>query len=477
MIDAVRHFVPLAFTHPAVPIAAAVTVAAALAARWVDRPPRVVLGEESRQGQIHRLQVSEPPDGPRPKIQTPDVRHRRKEARRRRLESYLGDEEDVVGFVDDLLGCAVRAGASDVHLQPLELLTRTSLRIGGELEEVAATPRRLHDAVVRRLKVLARLVPYQTDRPQDGHIVLDTPLGSVDVRVSTLPTNHGEKVVLRLQRAADERFDLNRLGMSVSVRTAFAELLAEPQGIIALTGPTGSGKTTTLYGALAHIHHHRGETVNIATIEDPVEVDLPFLNQTERAPSLAFHDALRAVLRQDPNVLMIGEIRDRETCQTAVQAGLSGHLILTTLHAESAAAVFHRLVDLGSEPYLVASSVLAAVSQRLVRRLCPECRRPAVVSRSLAKRLAERGVDDAGRTFYEAPGCDACDRTGRRGRRAIFEVLRPSATLRQMITAKATAEQVRQAAVEAGMTPLATTALAEAEAGTIGLEDALRVVS
>ncbi|MEE8523180.1 MAG: GspE/PulE family protein [Thermoanaerobaculia bacterium] len=477
VFDAVRHFAPLAAAHPAVPVAAVLVVVTALASRLIDRPSPVDLAAGSRQRHVHRLEVGEPPDGPRPKIRTPETRRHRRDARRRRLEAYLGENEDVVGFVDDLLACAVRTGASDVHLQPLELRTRTSLRVGGELEEVAATPRSLHDAVVRRLKVLARLVPYQTDRPQDGHIALDTPLGTVDVRLSTLPTNHGEKVVMRLQRAADARFDLDRLGMSESVRTVLEELLAEPQGILVLTGPTGSGKTTTLYGALAHIHQNRGETVNIATIEDPVEVDLPFLNQTERAPGLAFHDALRAVLRQDPNVLMIGEIRDRETCQTAVQAGLSGHLILTTLHADSAAGVSHRLVDLGSEPFLVASSILAAVSQRLVRRLCPECRRPAPVARRLVKRLAGKGIDVTGRTFFDAPGCDACDRTGFRGRRAIFELLRMSPGLRQLVTIKATAEKIRQAAVDEGMTPLLSTAVAEAEAGTISLEEALRVVS
>jgi general secretion pathway protein E len=476
VLDACRHFFPLATANPAGPVAAAVAVVTAAAAWLVDRPLRLRLGE-TRQRSVHRLEVGDPPDGPRPKIQTPDVRQRRREERRRRLEAHLLGDGDAVGFVDDLLAAAVRSGASDVHLQPLELLTRTSLRVGGELEEVAATPRSFHDAVLRRLKVLARLVPYQTDRPQDGHIALDTPLGTVDVRVSTLPTNHGEKAVLRLQRAADERFDLDRLGMSESLRTAFEELLVEPQGILALTGPTGSGKTTTLYGALAHIHQSRGDTVTIATIEDPVEVDLPFLNQTERTPGLAFHDALRAVLRQDPNVLMIGEIRDRETCQTAVQAGLSGHLILTTLHADSAAGVFHRLVDLGSEPFLVASSVLAAASQRLVRRLCPDCRRPAPVARSLAKRLADAGVDLAGRTFYDAPGCDACDQTGFRGRQAIFELLRTSPALRQLITIKATAEELRRAAVGEGMTPLLTTAVAAAEAGTIRLEEALRVTS
>ena len=482
-LDAARHFVPRTVANPVVPVAATVAVVAAWLARLFDRRP--INLRETRQSHVHRLTVEGPTDdsegGPEAVIQqgaAANTREKRNRQRRQRLEGHLDSagEGDVVSFLDDLLGFAIRAGASDIHIQPLELRARTSFRVGGELEEVAATPRAYHDAVVRRLKVLARLIPYQTDQPQDGHIVLDTPLGTVDVRLSTLPTNHGEKIVMRLARAADARFDLDRLGMSPEVRSAFEELLAEPQGVVVLTGPTGSGKTTTLYGSLAHIHQTRGETANIATIEDPIEVDLPFLNQTERAAGLSFHEALRAVLRQDPNVLMVGEVRDRETCHAAIQAGLSGHLILTTLHADSAAGVFHRLVDLGVEPFLVASSVLATASQRLVRRLCPECRRPAPTPRATAKRLADKGVRVAGKTFLAAPGCDACDQSGFRGRRAIFELLRISPGLRELITAKATSDRIRQAAIDEGMTPLLNAAMATAEAGEISLEEVLRVV-
>ena len=264
------------------------------------------------------------------------------------------------------------------------------------------------------------------------------------------------------------------------LRDRYRELLREPQGVLVLTGPTGSGKTTTLYAALEHIHRTRGDTVNIATLEDPIEVDLPFLNQTERGPGLSFSDGLRAVLRQDPDVLMIGEIRDRETAQTAVQAGLTGHLILTTLHAESATGVFNRLIDLGVEPFLVASSVLATLSQRLVRRLCPDCRRPTPLKRRVAERLAARGIATADRpggplAFQAAAGCEACDHRGHRGRQAIFELLATSTALRQLVTAKATTDRIEELARSEGMTPLRELAVAAAAAGEISLDEVLRV--
>lgn len=399
---------------------------------------------------------------------------------RSRIEAHITKSQpDIPGFVDDVLRAAVHAGASDIHIQPLELSTRVTFRLGGELEEVAIAPRAQHQAIIRRLKVLSKLVVYQTDRPQDGRIVLDTPRGRVDSRLSVLPTNHGEKAVLRLARLDDALFRLDRLGLTEPLRQHLEDLLAEPQGVIVLTGPTGSGKTTTLYASLGHIHATRGETTNLATIEDPIEVDLPFLNQTrvQRSRGLSFAEGLRAVLRQDPDVLMVGEIRDRESAQAAIQAGLSGHLILTTLHAESAVGVFPRLIDLGVEPFLASSAILASASQRLARRLCPDCRRVTPPSRTQMQRLTQRGLDAEGLQFHQAPGCDTCEGSGHRGRVALFEMLTMTPEIRQIVTARADTDTLARAAREAGMAPLADDALRLANLGEISLEEALRVAS
>ncbi len=399
--------------------------------------------------------------------------------RRRRLGFR---RPDVPAFVDELLAAAVGAGASDVHLQPGEAGTRVVWRVRGELAEVVAAPREHHETIVRRIKILAGLVTYQSDLPQDGRFTLETEAGRVDVRTSVLPTRHGEKVVLRLARAGGGLIELDRLGMPDAVLESFTELLAAPQGLIVLTGPTGCGKTTTLYASLAHVHRTRGGVTSIATIEDPVEIDLPFLAQAQvdREAGFTFEAALRSTLRQDPNVLMIGEIRDRETAAIAVEAGLTGHLILTTLHAESAAGAFNRLIELGVEPFLVSSAVLAVVSQRLARRLCPRCRRPAAASRPAQKRLVQRGITRTAAeslSYYAAPGCEACGGTGLAGRTAVFELLRVTPALRERIAAGVPTDQIARAALEEGITPLLKAAVLEAVAGTLSLEEALRVAA
>ncbi len=396
---------------------------------------------------------------------------------RLRLEGLLQGRPEMIAFIDELLGGAIRRAASDIHIQPLELVTRISFRVQGMLEDIASIPEIHHPQIVRRLKVLAELVPYKTDAPQDGHFTLETPLGAVDVRMSAVPTHHGEKIVLRLALAGAGLYELDRLGMPDELRLPFQDLLREPQGLVVLTGPTGSGKTTTLYGSLAHIHRTRGETSTISTIEDPIEVDMPFLNQTQvdKARGLGFAEGLRALLRQDPNVMMVGEIRDEETAQIAVQAGLTGHLILTSLHAESAAGVFPRLIDAGVEPFLVASATLACLSQRLVRRLCPECRRPARVSAKVMAQLAAKGIAASDFTFYQSDGCAACDRSGLHGRMAIFEMLRMTPPLRRLITTRAPTDRIEETACAEGMTPLARAAVAQAAAGHISLDEALRV--
>ncbi len=399
---------------------------------------------------------------------------------RPRLEAHLkGKKPDIVLFIDELLAVAVHAGASDIHLQPLELSTRVLLRIGGELEEVATAAQAWHSQMVRRLKVMAELVSYETRQPQDGRFSIESPRGAVDLRVSVVPTHHGEKVVLRLATQDAAMFALDHLGLLAAQQQKLESLLRLPQGVVVLCGPTGSGKTTTLYAGLSHIHQQRGETTNLATIEDPIEVHLPFLNQTQvrRSVGMSMAESLRALLRQDPNVLMVGEIRDRETAQVAIQGGLSGHLILTTLHADSALGVIPRMIDLGVEPFLVSSALAATVSQRLLRRLCPHCRHPAAIQRRQLERLRRLRVDSQGLSFYTAEGCSACEGRGLQGRRAVFEILAIDGGLRRLIAERADMTRLQEEVRRQGMRSLLESALAMAVEGEVALEEALRVVA
>lgn len=456
-------------------------------ARRYDHPP---VRLPSPGPKVHRVGESGPDPGlplSADGAARTDAAERR--CRRPRIEARLGGgRADVPAFLDEVMRLAVDSGASDIHLQPLDLSTRVSLRIGGELEEVATAPRAHHPDLIRRLLVLANLPGYRGEVAQDGRFTLDTPRGTVDVRLSVMPTHHGSQAVLRLARLDPELFALDRLGLPTPLLDTLRQLLAEPQGVLVLTGPTGSGKTTTLYAALAHLHATRGTTTRLATLEDPVEVDLPFLSQTpvqdfeRRAKGDGvggFAHALRSVLRQDPDVLMVGEIRDRETAATAIQAGLSGHLILTTVHADSAAGVFPRLVDLGVEPFLVASALTGCLAQRLARRLCPECKHPAPPRPDVLEQVRRRGIDTTGLRFQVAAGCRACDGRGHRGRRAIFELLRLDTTTRRAITERLDPKQLAEMARAAGTASpsLLAQAVRLAAAGEIGLEEATKVAS
>ncbi|MGI5865807.1 MAG: GspE/PulE family protein [Myxococcales bacterium] len=338
-------------------------------------------------------------------------------------EMLRTDNPDLVKILDLILECAIRVGASDVHFQPLETATRVYCRVGGVLEDVLAIPIEFHPRLVMRSKVLARLVTFVSDRPQDGSFSFNSSSGTTDMRVSVLPTKHGEKIVLRIARSGAQMPQLETLGFPAETLERLHSVLARPQGLIFLAGPTGSGKTTTIYAALSHIRNTRGETTQIATIEDPIEFEVSFLSQTQVRPDagLTFADGLRALLRQDPNVMMVGEIRDAETARIAIQAGLSGHLILTTVHADSAAGVFNRLIEMGIEPFLLASASQAALSQRLVRTLCPHCRRRVAVTEQQAKRLEAAGLSLA--QAWEPVGCARCAGRGYIGRTAIVELL------------------------------------------------------
>jgi len=434
----------------------AVAVLTTLGARWLERMPPPPRSTQD----VHELELAQTTEGP-----TQSERRERDSARQAasepvpRLRRSLRGDPKIPAFVDELLSTAVQAGASDLHIQPLESETRVAWRVRGELTDIATAPREHHERIVRRLKILAQLTTYKTDMPQDGRFTLATSGDNVDVRMSVLPTRHGEKVVLRLARSGQGLIDLSRLGMPDTLQLELEDLLSERQGLIVLTGPTGCGKTTTLYAALEQIHKSRGATTSISTIEDPIEIDLPFLSQTQvdHAVGLTFAQSLRAVLRQDPNVLMVGEIRDQETAHIAVEAGLTGHLILTTLHADSGVGVFNRLIDMDVEPFLVSSSVLAVVSQRLARRLCEACRRPATGDPQEVMRMVQHGISQTAAeslSFYEAPGCEACEQTGLGGRTAIFELLRVTPAVRELVTQRVETPRLAEAAVSEGMTPL-----------------------
>jgi len=357
-------------------------------------------------------------------------------------------EAPVIRMINALLLQAVREGASDVHLEAFESASLVRFRVDGELREVIEPPRALHAALVSRVKIMASLDIAEKRLPQDGRITLRLGGRAVDVRVSTLPTGQGERVVLRLLDKEAARLDLEALGMAPHTLSAIDELIRQPHGIVLVTGPTGSGKTTTLYSALSRLD--RGH-MNIMTVEDPIEYALDRVGQTQVNPrtELTFARALRAILRQDPDVIMIGEIRDLETAQIAVQASLTGHLVLATLHTNDAPSAVTRLVDMGVEPYLLASSLLGVLAQRLVRRLCPECRgahEPSAAERAL---LAGTAAESAAKLFA-APGCAACRNTGHKGRSGIYELLLVDGAVRELIHNRASETALREHALRQG---------------------------
>jgi general secretion pathway protein E len=345
------------------------------------------------------------------------------------LES--ADDAPVIRMINALLTQALREGASDIHVEPFEQISVVRFRVDGALRDVVRPKKAIHASLVSRIKIMAQLDIAEKRLPQDGRITLRVGGKPVDVRVSTLPTGHGERAVLRLLDKEGGRLDLGHLGMSPDVQKRFDELISQPHGIVLVTGPTGSGKTTTLYAALSRLN---APSSNILTVEDPIEYELQGVGQTQVNPriDMTFAKALRAILRQDPDVIMIGEIRDLETAQIAVQASLTGHLVLATLHTNDSAAAVTRLLDMGIEPFLLSSSLLGVVAQRLVRKLCPVCRR-------------HDGHE------WHAAGCDKCGQTGYQGRVGVYELLLTTDEIRAQIHDRASEAEIRQAALRDGM--------------------------
>jgi general secretion pathway protein E len=385
----------------------------------------------------------------------------------------LASEAPLIRLVNQLISQAVETRASDIHIEPFEDRLRIRYRYDGVLHEVEAPPRRLQLAVVSRIKIMAMLDIAERRLPQDGRIKIVVRGHEVDLRVSTMPALHGESVVLRILDRSAVNLDFARLGMDDALRARLTHLLNLPNGIILVTGPTGSGKTTTLYTALLQLN---SVDRNIITVEDPIEYQLPGINQVQVKPliGLNFATLLRAILRHDPDVIMIGEIRDLETAQIAVQAALTGHLVLSTIHTNSAAATVARLRDMGLEDYLLTATINGIMAQRLVRKLCPTCKRPSHSSADLAQRFELARFAEEPIVLYDPVGCGACRGTGYVGRIAIAELLTMDDTVRHLILSRADQGAIQAAACAAGMQTMFENGLRQVVAGNTSLSEILR---
>lgn len=386
-------------------------------------------------------------------------------------------EAPVVRLVNIILTDAIKRGASDIHIEPYEKVFRVRYRIDGILTEVMTPPLRLKDAIVSRVKILSKLDIAEKRLPQDGRIKLKVKVEGksrdLDFRVSTLPTLFGEKVVLRLLDKENLQLDLTKLGFEKSSLKRFEDAILRPYGMVLVTGPTGSGKTNTLYSALSRINT---PTVNILTAEDPVEFQLPGINQVQmkEAIGLNFAAALRSFLRQDPNIVLVGEIRDFETAEIAVKAALTGHLVLSTLHTNDAPSTVSRLMNMGIEPFLVATSVNVIAAQRLVRRICSQCKEEteAPVQALLSVGFSEAEAPSL--RLYHGRGCDRCNGTGYKGRVGLFEVMELTEDIRELILSGGTAVELRRKAIEEGMITLRQSGLQKIRDGVTTIEEVVR---
>ena len=387
------------------------------------------------------------------------------------LEQMAG-QSPVIKFVNYLISKAVREGASDIHIEPKEKIMKTRCRIDGVLFETMASPLKMHPAIVSRIKIMANLDISERRLPQDGKIKVNVASRAIDLRVSILPTNHGEKVVIRVLDSKSIMRGLEQLGMESDVMATFRDQIAMPHGILLVTGPTGSGKSTTLYSALCQMD---GDKQNISTVEDPVEYELDFCNQvqTNEKIGLDFASSLRSLLRQDPDVIMIGEIRDNETARIAVQAALTGHLVLSTLHTNDAASSITRLVNIGIDAYLIAASLNAVLAQRLVRKICPKCKKTYRVPERIREYIKAAGIK--AKQFYHGAGCDHCRGSGYVGRIGIYELLVIDEKFRDMINSDSSINNMRRVFRESGRRSLFDDGLVKVKQGLTTIEEVLRV--
>ena len=388
-------------------------------------------------------------------------------------EDLLESEDDapIIRLINAMLGEAIKEGASDIHIETFENQLIVRFRVDGVLREILRPNRKMSSMLVSRIKVMSKMDIAEKRVPQDGRISLRIAGRAVDVRVSTMPSSHGERVVLRLLDKNNARLDLKDLGMTLDNRTHFSGLIRKPHGIMLVTGPTGSGKSTTLYAGLSEIN---SKDRNILTVEDPIEFDLEGIGQTQVNPrvDMTFARGLRAILRQDPDVVMVGEIRDIETAQIAVQASLTGHLVLSTLHTNTAAGAITRLEDMGIEPFLLSSSLLSVLSQRLVRTLCKDCKKPHEPTSAERETLGIKGDEKV--VIYSPVGCTACNHTGYRGRTGIHEQLIVDEHIRDLMH-EGKGEQAIERHVRKSTPSIRQDGCDKVLAGVTSLEEVLRV--
>ncbi|MFH1768051.1 MAG: ATPase, T2SS/T4P/T4SS family [Candidatus Omnitrophota bacterium] len=384
----------------------------------------------------------------------------------------LGEEAPIIKLVNLIVVRAIEQNASDIHIEPEDKFLGVRYRIDGILYRRDSLPKYLQPAIISRIKIMARLDVAEKRLPQDGRIIMKVATNDIDFRVSTCPTVHGENAVLRILDKSTLVVDLDRVGFAPEQLKDFESLINHPYGIILVTGPTGSGKTTTLYAALKKINR---EDINIMTVEDPVEYQFPQIRQVHVNPKigLTFAAALRSFLRQDPDIIMVGEIRDLETAEIAVQAALTGHLVFSTIHTNDAATAFTRLIEMGIEPFLVSSSILGIVAQRLIRKICLHCRQE---HRPSEETLNNLGIDPKGKTvFYKGKGCKLCNNTGYKGRIGIFELIKNNPSIQSLVLKKASADDIKEEARKEGLESLRESAMNKLFAGVTTVEEILRV--
>jgi type IV pilus assembly protein PilB len=383
------------------------------------------------------------------------------------------DEAPIVKLVNSLIADAVRKGASDIHIEPYEKTMRVRFRIDGALQEMMAPPYKFKAAITSRLKIMADLDIAERRVPQDGRIKIKVLNRTIDLRVNTLPTIFGEKIVMRILDKTNLNIDLEKLGFEAGAMKDFLGAILNPYGMVLVTGPTGSGKTTTLYSALSRVNTPE---VNVMTAEDPVEYNLDGINQVlvNDGVGLTFAAALKAFLRQDPNIIMVGEIRDIDTAGIATKAALTGHLVLSTLHTNDAPSAVGRLIDMGIEPFLVASSVNLILAQRLVRKVCQQCKRPAKLTDEVLDELQLERAEAEGAAIMEGAGCVECNNTGYRGRAGVYEVMAVTPALRDLILQRGSAIEIKRQAIQGGMLTLRRDALQKMKRGVTSVEEVLK---
>ena len=396
--------------------------------------------------------------------------------------AYLQSESAERGIetallINYILYDSIKAGASDIHIEPWESTLVVRIRLSGVLTELVHLPLELMEKNSGRFKVMANLVSYQSGLPQEGHASAGPELGGVELRISVFPTVRGEKIVVRLFDPSNRSFDLASLGFDEETQKSFLKLLARPSGLLLLTGPTGSGKTTAIYSALYHIVQRSGVTMSISTVEDPVEFNLPMISQAQinLSQEFTYPKALRSLMRQDPQVIMVGEIRDPETATIAVQAGLTGHLVISTIHSGIAVGVFARLINMDIEPFLLASSIIGVLGIRLIRKNCTYCAQPYEPENTLLKLVPQEALPGA--NFRRGAGCNECLQTGFHGRTAITEMLVVDEVFRDAVLQKLPTRALQQVAVQQGMQTMWQNGLDRALAGKTTLEEILRVVA